>query len=36
VGEEHFTEDAEHAANEHAHSDNNSGFIHGYVKYRML
>ena len=36
VGEEHFAEDAEHAANEHAHGDNNSGFIHGHVKYRML
>ena len=36
VGEEHFAEDTEHAAKEHAHGDNNSSFIHGCVKYRML
>ena len=36
VGEEHFAENAEHAAYEHANGDNNGSFIHGCVKYRML
>ena len=29
VGEEHFTENSEHAAQKHRNGDNNSGFIHG-------